>query len=110
MIDWKRVEELRDEIGEDDFNEVVALFLDETDEVAMNLRNDMAHGAIESALHFLKGSALNLGFTELAALCQAGEKAAAQGHAATVDLGLVLDSYNRSKHAFEQGKAKMDAA
>ena len=33
MIDWKRVRELRDEIGEEDFSEVVDLFLEEVEEV-----------------------------------------------------------------------------
>ncbi|WP_322867234.1 hypothetical protein U5922_014250 [Aquicoccus sp. G2-2] len=32
MIDWRKVTELRDEIGEEDFAEVVDLFLAEIDE------------------------------------------------------------------------------
>ena len=32
MIDWARVSELRDEVGEGDFDEVVELFLEEVDE------------------------------------------------------------------------------
>ena len=32
MIDWARVSELRDEVGAEDFDEVVELFLEEVDE------------------------------------------------------------------------------
>ena len=37
MIDWTRVKELQDEIGADDFAEVVQLFLEETDAVVERL-------------------------------------------------------------------------
>ena len=33
MIDWGRIEELRTEVGEDDFAEVIEMFLDEASEV-----------------------------------------------------------------------------
>ena len=110
MIDWQRVRELREEIGEDDFNEVVELFLEEADEVAASIRADIATGEIESALHFLKGSALNLGFRELAELCQIGEKAAASGNTASVDLRRVITSYEASKRAFASGIRAENAA
>ena len=32
MIDWSRVEELRDKIGAEDFDEVVELFLSEVED------------------------------------------------------------------------------
>jgi len=107
MIDWGRVRELRDEIGAEDFAEVVQLFLEETDEVVIKLGAGISSQDIESALHFLKGSALNLGFQDLANLCQTGEKAAAQGHHDTIDLNQVVDIYETSKAVFE---AKKDAA
>jgi HPt (histidine-containing phosphotransfer) domain-containing protein len=74
MIDWDRVAELRDEIGEEDFAEVTELFLDEADEVVLALAGITDPGSLQAALHFLKGSALNLGFRDLAALCQQGER------------------------------------
>ena len=77
MIDWARVGELRDEIGCEDFAEVVSLFLEEADEVVQRLGACADAKALESALHFLKGSALNLGFERLAQLCQDGERRAA---------------------------------
>ena len=37
MIDWTRVDELRNEVGNDDFLEVAELFLEEVDEVISRL-------------------------------------------------------------------------
>ena len=39
MIDWERVSELIDEIGAEDFGEVVELFLDEVDNAIQLLAN-----------------------------------------------------------------------
>ena len=79
MIDWGRVRDLRSEIGAEDFAEVVAMFLDEADEVIARLTAERGAKALESDLHFLKGAALNLGFDALAAICQDGERRAAAG-------------------------------
>ena len=46
--------------------------------------------APEEDLHFIKSSALNLGFSNLSALCQAGERQAASGEAGGVDLAPVF--------------------
>ncbi|AWB50069.1 histidine kinase [Gemmobacter aquarius] len=63
LINWTRVQELRDEIGHDSFAEVVAVFLDESDTV-------IARPSLTAEdLHFLRGAALNLGFAELAEAC-----------------------------------------
>ncbi len=109
MIDWDRVANLRAEIGAEDFAEVAAMFLDEADEVVARLRRDGPGPALESELHFLKGSALNLGFRELAGLCNEGEKRAAGG--AAVDVARVLHSYATSRAAFAAGlSARTNAA
>ena len=42
MIDWSRVSELREEVGEEDFAEVVELFLDEVDGVIGTLAPETA--------------------------------------------------------------------
>lgn len=102
MIDWDRVGELRSEIGAEDFAEVVTLFLDEADETVANLPETAGAKPIENALHFLKGSALNLGFSDLAQICQEGERRAAAGESA-IDLVRVATSYHASKVAFEAG-------
>ncbi len=109
MIDWARVKELRDEIGAEDFAEVVALFLEEADEVIARISPVLGAKALESDLHFLKGAALNLGFADFAALCQDGERVAAAGDA-TVDLAPVSACYQGSKSALQIGLAQCLAA
>lgn len=103
MIDWARVGDLRAEIGAEDFAEVIELFLEEADEVITRLPGPSDPGGLGKSLHFLKGSALNLGFSDLAALCQDGERMAATGAAAKVDPGHVATVYRASKQEFLAG-------
>jgi len=99
MIDWPRVKELKDEIGPDDFGEVVELFLEEVEEIIEKLRGD-DRGQLEQDLHFLKGSALNLGFDSFSQLCQQGERQSAEGNASQVDLPEILGMFDTSKQVF----------
>ncbi len=103
MIDWTRVRELKDEIGEEDFGEVAEMFIAEVEEVIDRLKASPDPARFEEDLHFIKSSALNLGFAELSTLCQAGEHQAATGDAVGVDLAPVFTSYAASKTAFLQG-------
>ena len=105
MIDWDRVRELRSEVGEEDFAEVAELFLAEVDEVTDRLARVPDPARLKDDLHFIKGSAYNLGFEQLGALCAAGERRAAEGAADTVDVGAVLDCYARSRRSFLDGMA-----
>lgn len=66
MIDWTRVEELKSDVGADEFDEVVELFFMEV-ETAIEALPDATDR--DAALHFIKGCALNLGLVDLAALC-----------------------------------------
>jgi len=100
MIDWARVRELRDEIGEEEFREVVTLFLDEMETSLSRLEPNATAQRAESDLHFLKGSSLNLGFSDLASLCQRGERAAATGAPETVTPEEVRRLYSASKAEF----------
>lgn len=109
MIDWDRVRELRQEIGPDDFDEVVEMFLEEADEAIGRLSVDHGAKALAADLHFLKGAALNLGFRNLSGLCQEGERRANAGDAG-IDLEAVRDSYAHSRAAFEAGAAAAFAA
>lgn len=68
MIDWERVAELRRELGEEDFPEVAELFQTEVEETLEKLHTADEDEA-RARLHFLKGSALNLGFAALAQAC-----------------------------------------
>ncbi len=103
MIDWQRVQTLRDEIGAEDFEEVVPLFIEEVSTVADKLRADPDTTNLAEDLHFLKGSALNLGFDAFSTLCHAGELKASNGDAGSVDIGEILTCFDQSKHAFEMG-------
>ena len=103
VIAWDRVNELRSEIGDDDFAEVVAMFLDEADEVIARIANTIGAPALEADLHFLKGAALNLGFAQFAVFCQEGERRAAGGDAG-VDLARVCSCYQASKLALAAGQ------
>lgn len=97
MIDWKRVEELKEEIGADGFAEVADMFLEEAEGAVRTLLGGLPANEVEEQLHFLKGSALNLGLSDLAAICQDGERKAAAGHAAQIDLAQVAAIWRASR-------------
>jgi HPt (histidine-containing phosphotransfer) domain-containing protein len=107
MIDWQRVNELRDEIGAESLHEVVELFLDEVEGALMALGGS---GTIEADLHFLKGSAANLGFEAFRGLCAEGEAMAAAGRGNQVEIGRIIATYAASKHRFLDGLADRGAA
>lgn len=100
MIDWDRVAALREEVGSEDFDEVVDLFLQEVDEEIGSLATGQPGQGLAEKLHFLKGSALSLGFREFSSLCQAGESALSADPSASVDLGTIEASYQASRSTF----------
>lgn len=99
MIDWSRVRELKEEVGADGFDEVVELFLEEVEEVIENLSKGQTQ-QLEQDLHFLKGSALNLGFDTFSEHCLNGERLSAAGQQSQVDLQKIIAVYNQSKTQF----------
>ena len=109
MIDWKRVEELKEEIGADGFVEVADMFLDEADGAVRALISGLPDDEVEGQLHFLKGSALNLGLSELAAICQEGERKAAVGHAALIDLMQLASIWRASRQRLLSGLSEDQA-
>lgn len=100
MIDWARVRELHDEIGEDGFSAVLDMFLAEVGSVVDRLQDDPNPDRLAMDLHFLKGSVLNLGFTQVASLCHEGEGLAAGGQAAIVDIPEVVRAYDLARQVF----------
>jgi HPt (histidine-containing phosphotransfer) domain-containing protein len=102
MINWKQVKQLEQDIGAEDFQEVVEMFLEEVDEAVDNLRPEpeLEASDMASALHFLKGSAANLGFQVFADCCSKGEALAEKDQALSVDLKQVIGLYDQSRHAF----------
>ena len=110
MINWDRVIELREEVGSEDFLEVVDLFLEEVDDVIERLQETDCSSEIEAQLHFLKGSALNLGFRALGELCSAGERLARDGRLGEFDLGDIFGVYGLSMAEFLAGSAERQFA
>lgn len=100
MIDWDRVAALREEVGLEDFDEVVELFLQEVDEEIETLSGIAPQDGLAEKLHFLKGSALSLGFRDFSNLCQHGESDLTADPSAPVDLQALQSSYQSSRSAF----------
>ena len=103
MIDWGRVATLRDEVGAEDFDEVVELFLEEVDTAIGGLKNAAPPSDLGEKLHFLKGSAMSLGFTEFSSLCQNGETISSKDPSAVIDIDGIMASYRKSRRVFLDG-------
>jgi len=69
MLDAARITELKQEVGLDDFVEVVGIFCEEVEEVLAELPQTPVTD-IADKLHFLKGSALNIGMIGVGELCR----------------------------------------
>ena len=54
MIDWARVKTLQQEIGKEEFPEVLQIFFEESDSVIDTLANDPSDDYYEKALHLLR--------------------------------------------------------
>lgn len=108
MIDWDRVQQLCDEIGADEFAEVVTLFLDEADDVLARISPLGGAAQLRDDCHFLKGAALNLGFQSLASLCQTAERRARDGDC-DIDLNEMRLCYQNSRINLLTGMADLAA-
>ncbi|WP_341863094.1 Hpt domain-containing protein [Gymnodinialimonas sp. 57CJ19] len=87
-VDWTRLNELREDIGEEDFADVALLFVAELQETLGSLASDTAKAA---DFHFLRGSAANLGFVSLVKACAVAEAACNGGD--TPDLAAIRDTF-----------------
>ncbi len=108
LINWAKVAELRDDVGAEDFDEVVDLFLLEVEETLAELGK--ADRSAEHDLHFLKGSALNLGFTALSELCRIGEESAAKDADYQPECDAIRTTYDASRAEFMDNMADKLAA
>lgn len=79
MIDWSRVSELHEEVGDDALGEVLELFASEVVEGLERLEHASDPTAVAAEFHFLKGAALNLGLDTVAQHCATGEGRARDG-------------------------------
>ncbi|MGJ8582849.1 MAG: Hpt domain-containing protein [Marinosulfonomonas sp.] len=103
MISWQRVNELREEVGQDDFHEVVELFLEEVDDVIDRLRASPNPTTFSDDMHFLKGGAMNLGFSDFCAACQNVERLIAQDNLTAIDIPSLIKTYETSRSEFLKG-------
>jgi HPt (histidine-containing phosphotransfer) domain-containing protein len=108
-MNWDRLRELRDEVGEDAFAEVVEMFLSETDEKVAELHARASPETLAEDMHFLKGAALNLGLDPLAAACQTAETQAQGGAADAVDVPAILAIYAENRSALVAECARLAA-
>ena len=102
MINWSQIKQLEEDVGTEDLAEVVALFLFEVDEAIDGLETVSGGSAQEvaEALHFLKGSAFNLGFQEFGDYCSIGESQAHAGDTSEISMAHVAQLYAASKAQF----------
>ncbi|MEM9716398.1 MAG: Hpt domain-containing protein [Pseudomonadota bacterium] len=79
MIDWLRVNELKSDLGDDMFDEILPVFIDEISELLDQMPSKSDPVDIAGICHSIKGSAANLGFEALAQVASDGEKSANEG-------------------------------
>lgn len=100
VIDWTRVGQLREEVGAEAFAEIAVMFLAEA-EAAVGALDPGAEAARMAAdLHAIKGSALNLGFADLAELCAQGEAAARDGQPQKADIAAIRAAFAAAHSQF----------
>lgn len=107
MINWARVNELRAEVGEEDFEEVVHLFLEEVDDAIMRLGENTSADSRAADLHFLRGSAVSLGFCAFATRCAEAEQ---KTDVDASEIAMILKVYEDSKVEFLSGLPRTVAA
>lgn len=96
MLNTARIAELKSEVGEDDFAEVVEIFCEEVEEV-LDALPGTALTLVPEKLHFLKGSAFNIGMDDVGRLCSAEESRIKSSHGATPDIVAIVAAYHASK-------------
>ena len=85
-VDWDRINELRADIGEEDFADVALLFVSELHEAFEGLLSNPG-AATDAEFHFLRGGAANLGFQAVVDACDVAERTYLSG--GTPDVGAV---------------------
>ena len=98
MINAARIQELKDEVGEDDLIEVIELFCEEVEEV-LDALETTEQSQIPAQLHFLKGSALNIGLDAVSDLCKEQELRLKADPAASADIASIRAAYDTAKTA-----------
>lgn len=98
MIDWNRVLQMREEVGEELFGQLAADFLSEIEDRLARLSDDPEQ--LLRDLHFLRGAALNMGFARFSALCLADEMQLRHGNAAGIDKADLIEKFRSTRQQF----------
>lgn len=101
MIDWGRVDELREEVGEEDLVEVIDMFCEEVEEVLAGLAS-ASSAELPGQIHFLKGSAQNIGISSVSDLCKSFEDAMRSDSAFTPDIAGLVSAFGEARTALSQ--------
>lgn len=102
MIDWEQIRQLEEDMGAEDLGDIVEVFLSEVEaalsDVARNPPTEPEDMA--ARMHFLKGSAYNLGFEAFGSYCAKAEEAAHAGNTSEVSVTKARRLYSESKEIF----------
>lgn len=109
MIDWERVRILKEEVGPEDFDEVLDLFFSEVEGMIETLPENADPKSMADTLHFLKGAALNIGFDDMAQRCQNGEQMARDCSEGQMSYAEIISAYKGSKAYFIEQMPQMDS-
>ena len=96
MVNWDRITELQEEVGEDDLSEVLALFCEEVEE-ALGALSTTDTNTLKSHLHFLKGSALNIGLDQVSTLCREAEQSLASDPQSAIMVDAIRSAYQDAR-------------
>ena len=100
MIDWEQVATLQTAVGRDDFSTIMCVFFKEVEEANAQLTMGVTTDQFRDILHFVKGSALSVGFVELSEQCAQAEGNFAGSQQITSFWKEILTSYEKSKEHF----------
>lgn len=103
MINWNRINDLTNDIGAENIDEVIEVFLEEVEDVLATLKADCSMNDLRHARHFLRGSAMNLGFDELGKLCTSEDPAGFTNVETAAFIGKMKSVYDASKTEFLSG-------
>lgn len=96
MVNWDRITELQEEVGEDDLAEVLQLFCEEVEEALSALSTTDAE-TLKGHLHFLKGSALNIGLDQVSTLCREAEQTLASNPQSNILVEAIRSAYQSAR-------------
>lgn len=96
MIDWSRIDELKSDFGQDGLADLLPIFQDEIQEAIAKIETQADAPSIMETAHFIKGSAANLGLSDLTTLCHDIEIAAKSGNVLTKEKSELRQKFDAS--------------